>query len=119
MGISTHILDTALGRPAANVPLLLTRRQQDSWVVLSAADARTDADGRCRQLLPEDATLEPGLYRIRFDTAAYYETRRLTGLYPYVEITFEVRDDGVRAEEQHYHIPLLLTANGYTTYRGS
>ncbi len=119
MGISTHILDTALGRPAANVPLALSRWQQDNWVALSAADARTDADGRCRQLLTEGIALEPGLYRIRFDTAAYYEAQRLSGLYPYVEIAFEVRDDGVHAEEQHYHIPLLLTANGYTTYRGS
>lgn len=119
MGISTHVLDTALGRPATNVPLSLARWQRDAWVVLSATNARTDADGRCLQLLPEGVALEPGLYRIRFETAAYYEARRMAGLYPYVEIAFEVRDDGVRAAEQHYHIPLLLTANGYTTYRGS
>ncbi len=66
------------------------------------------------QLLPTGSALETGLYRIRFDTAAYYEAQHLAGLYPYVEIAFEVRDSG-----QHYHIPLLLTANGYTTYRGS
>jgi len=112
MGISTHILDTALGRPAADVPVSLARLQRERWLVLS--ESRTDADGRCRQLLPEDAEIEAGLYRVRFETAAYYEAQRLAGLYPYVEIAFEVRD-----AEQHYHIPLLLTANGYTTYRGS
>jgi 5-hydroxyisourate hydrolase len=112
MGISTHILDTALGRPAAEVAVSLARQQQEQWIVVS--QDCTDADGRCRQLLPAGAVLEPGLYRVRFETAAYYESLRLGGLYPYVEIAFEVRD-----AEQHYHIPLLLTANGYTTYRGS
>jgi 5-hydroxyisourate hydrolase len=117
MGISTHILDTALGRPAGDVPVALyrlaqAREAQDDWRLLF--EGKTDADGRCRQLLPEGAALEPGLYRVRFETAAYYEAQRLTGLYPYVEIAFEVQ-----ARQEHYHIPLLLTANGYTTYRGS
>jgi 5-hydroxyisourate hydrolase len=112
MGISTHILDTALGRPGAEIPVSLARYTQEQWATLS--EDKTDADGRCRQLLPTGTPLEAGLYRIRFETAAYYEPLRLAGLYPYVEIAFEVRDAG-----QHYHIPLLLTANGYTTYRGS
>lgn len=112
MGISTHILDPALGRPAANVPLSLSLWQNDEWLRIS--QEKTDADGRCRQLLPEGAALEAGLYRIRFETIDYFQAQRLTGLYPYVEIAFEVRD-----AQQHYHIPLLLTANGYTTYRGS
>jgi 5-hydroxyisourate hydrolase len=112
MGISTHILDTALGRPAADVPVSLARRLQEQWIVIS--EEKTDADGRARQLLPEETRLEAGLYRVRFETASYYEAQCLCGLYPYVEIAFEVRD-----AEQHYHIPLLLTANGYTTYRGS
>jgi 5-hydroxyisourate hydrolase len=112
MGISTHILNTALGCPATGVPLRLFHWQHDDWLRL--ADNQTDADGRCVQLLPADATLETGLYRIRFDTATYYETQRIAGLYPYVEVAFAVRDPS-----QHYHIPLLLTANGYTTYRGS
>jgi 5-hydroxyisourate hydrolase len=112
MGISTHILDTARGRPAAEVPIALSFFRNEHWQVLS--ENKTDADGRCRQLLPEGAAFEIGIYRVRFDTAAYYETQRLAGLYPYVEIAFEVRDS-----QQHFHIPLLLTANGYTTYRGS
>ena len=112
MGISTHILDTAIGQPAREVPVSLARWKHEEWAVLSTD--KTDADGRCRQLLAEGETPETGLYRVRFETAVYYATQRLTGLYPYVEIAFEVRD-----VEQHYHIPLLLTANGYTTYRGS
>jgi 5-hydroxyisourate hydrolase len=112
MGISTHILDTNLGRPGGDVAVSLARWQADRWLTLS--EDKTDADGRCRQLLPEGAALESGLYRVRFETAAYFEAQRLAGLYPYVEIAFKVRDT-----EQHYHIPLLLTANGYTTYRGS
>jgi 5-hydroxyisourate hydrolase len=90
----------------------LARSLKDGWVVL--AEDTTDADGRCRQLLPEGAVLEAGLYRVRFESAVYYQAQEIAGLYPYVEIPFEVRDS-----QQHYHIPLLLTANGYTTYRGS
>lgn len=112
MGISTHILDTACGRPAEGVPVSLAREHGAEWRTLGSA--KTDADGRCRQLLPTHVALERGRYRVRFETAVYYEAQRLGGLYPYVEIAFEVRDT-----EQHYHIPLLLTANGYTTYRGS
>jgi 5-hydroxyisourate hydrolase len=73
----------------------------------------TDADGRCRTLLG-DAALEAATYKLRFATAEYFATQHLTGLYPYVEIAFTVLDP-----DQHYHIPLLLTANGYSTYRGS
>ncbi len=90
----------------------LARQEQDKWVSLS--ESKTDSDGRARQLLPENVALQAGLYRVRFETAAYYESQHLAGLYPYVEIAFEVRDS-----QGHYHIPLLLTANGYTTYRGS
>jgi 5-hydroxyisourate hydrolase len=112
MGISTHILDTALGRPAAGVPVALARMTNSEWSPIN--DATTDQDGRCKHLLPSTQRLQPGTYRVHFDTATYYKRRQLDGLYPYVEIVFTVTDG-----EQHYHIPLLLTANGYTTYRGS
>jgi 5-hydroxyisourate hydrolase len=112
MGISTHILDTALGRPAAAVPVTLARMENGAWSLIN--EAVTDADGRCKHLLPPTQILELGTYRIRFETAAYFERNRLQGLYPYIGIVFTVSD-----EKQHYHIPLLLTANGYTTYRGS
>jgi 5-hydroxyisourate hydrolase len=112
MGISTHILDTALGRPAADVPVSLAHWQSGGWVLLNGTV--TDADGRAKHLLPAEKALATGLYRARFNTAAYYEAQGLAGLYPYVDIVFEVKD-----ADQHYHVPLLLTANGYTTYRGS
>jgi 5-hydroxyisourate hydrolase len=112
MGISTHILDTAIGRPAAGVPTTLARMTNGVWSLIN--DATTDADGRCKHLLPPTQTLQPGLYRVHFETAAYFTRNHLEGLYPYVEIVFTVS-----GTEQHYHIPLLLTANGYTTYRGS
>lgn len=118
MGISTHILDTALGKPAANVPVSVARWTGDEWIRISDADVRTDADGRVRSLLPESISVEPGFYRVRFETASYYASQRLTGLYPFVEITFEVHSWQTDSTP-HYHIPLLLTANGYTTYRGS
>jgi len=112
MGISTHVLDTASRRPAVDVPVSLAREEDKAWRLLH--ETKTDADGRCKQLLPEGVALEAGVYRIRFETAGHYIRARLSGLYPFVEIVFEVRD-----AEQHYHIPLLLTANSYTTYRGS
>lgn len=111
--ISTHILDTALGKPAAGVPVRLERTvRPQEWQLLGSA--QTDNDGRCKDLLPAASTLSEGTYRLIFDTGAYYGAQRVTGLYPKVEITFEVR-----AGESHFHIPLLLSPNGYTTYRGS
>jgi len=111
--ISTHVLDTALGRPAIAVPVRLERRERGNpWQPLSSA--QTDGDGRCKDLLPESLALSEGTYRLVFDTGAYYANQRVKGLYPVVEITFEVR-----AGESHFHIPLLLSPNGYTTYRGS
>ena len=112
MGISTHILDTALGRPGAEIAVSLALSMDGTWMPVN--EAATDADGRCKYLLPEGEDLERGIYRVHFATASYYTAKGLKGLYPYVEIVFEVTDSA-----QHYHIPLLLTANGYTTYRGS
>jgi 5-hydroxyisourate hydrolase len=112
MGISTHILDTALGRPAAGVEATLERLTHGTWTQLNKT--ATDVDGRCKYLLPESDALQTGVYRIHFATANYYAAQGFQGLYPYVEIAFSVNDG-----KQHYHIPLLLTANGYTTYRGS
>jgi 5-hydroxyisourate hydrolase len=112
MGISTHILDTALGHPAAGVPVTLAYMTNGAWSPLN--EAVTDADGRCKDLLPSTQTLVPGMYRIRFETTSYYKRNHLEGLYPYIEIIFTAS-----AGQQHYHIPLLLTANAYTTYRGS
>ena len=111
--ISTHILDTARGQPAAAVLVRLERCDlSGDWHRLAAA--ATDSDGRCAQLLPEDEQLTEGTYRLTFDTAKYFASQGIQGLYPYVEIAFCVGDG-----ESHFHIPLLLSPNGYTTYRGS
>ena len=111
MGISTHILDTTAGRPAAGVAVSLARAADaGQWTMLDRG--ATDADGRCRFRLPNE--LAPGTYAVRFETGAYYAAQKVAGLYPWVEIAFQVAPG-----EPHYHIPLLLTANGYTTYRGS
>jgi 5-hydroxyisourate hydrolase len=111
--ISTHILDTALGKPAAAVLVRLERCEPSGdWHRL--ASAATDADGRCAQLLPEREPLTEGTYRLTFDTADYFAAQGLQSLYPYVEIAFRVGNG-----ESHFHIPLLLSANSYTTYRGS
>lgn len=111
--ISTHILDIARGRPAQDVPVQLEWQETPgSWRLL--ASGRTDRDGRCGDLLPKDAALPAGIYRLAFDTASYYAAQKTEGLYPVVQVTFAVRDG-----ETHFHIPLLLTQSGYTTYRGS
>lgn len=111
MGLSTHILDTHFGRPAAAVGLVLYKAADNGWEEIGSG--LTDADGRCRTLLGEQP-LEAATYKLRFATGDYFTARNLTGLYPYVEIVFIVRNPA-----EHYHIPLLLTANGYSTYRGS
>jgi 5-hydroxyisourate hydrolase len=111
--ISTHVLDTARGHPASRVPVRL-ECQESSGKWASVGSAQTDQDGRCSQLLPESAALREGLYRLSFDTASYFAASQQEGLYPVVEITFRVRGG-----ESHFHIPLLLSPNGYTTYRGS
>jgi 5-hydroxyisourate hydrolase len=109
--ISTHILDLMRGKPAAGVAVSLMRREAGEWKLLTSA--HTDADGRCPQLLPGDE-LPAGEFRIVFHTAEYFGAMKIATLYPVIEITFEVREG-----ESHFHIPLLLNANGYTTYRGS
>lgn len=111
--ISTHVLDIVRGKPAPAIPLRLEFREPGGpW--RHVCSTQTDADGRCFQLLHEDEELAEGLYRLTFDTAAYFGTQGIRGLYPFVEITFQVRNG-----ESHFHIPLLLSPNGYTTYRGS
>jgi 5-hydroxyisourate hydrolase len=111
--ISTHILDLVLGKPAKDVSVRLEKRNTSAdWRLLTSA--RTDQDGRCAQLLPEGEDLSAGIYRLSFDTGSYYALEQIDALHPVVEVTFLARDG-----ESHFHIPLLLSPNGYTTYRGS
>ncbi|HEX8617165.1 MAG TPA: hydroxyisourate hydrolase [Thermoanaerobaculia bacterium] len=101
-GITTHVLDTAQGRPAAGVAVTLSRGDETLFA------GTTDADGRARALEPE--RVQPGVYRIVFDTGAYNPR----GFFPSVSIVFTIEDVA-----QHYHVPLLLSPFGYSTYRGS
>jgi 5-hydroxyisourate hydrolase len=111
--ISTHILDLVRGKPAADVPVRLERQDSSGdWRLLNSTP--TDQEGRCPQLLPESDDLSAGVYRLTFDTASYFALQKIAALYPVVEVTFRVQQG-----ELHFHIPLLLSPNGYTTYRGS
>ena len=111
-GISTHILDTSRGRPAAGVQVTLEQQDGEGWHEVNTQV--TDPDGRVKQLLPQHEPLKNGRYRLTFHTQAYFDAQGVAGLYPVVQITITVTDF-----TGHYHIPLLLTANGYSTYRGS
>ncbi len=104
--LSTHVLDTSRGRPAEGVPVVLSSATGEAL-----GSGTTDADGRVARIGPED--LPPGEYRLRFDTAAHFGATGTPGFYPEVVIAFTV------GEEAHYHVPLLLSPYGYSTYRGS
>ena len=110
--ITTHVLDTSAGRPAAGVPVELEQQTGDRWTALGRGN--TDADGRLRTLMPADTAVAPGVYRLVFDTRRYFESHGVNAFYPQVIVVFEVRAHG-----EHYHVPLLLAPFGYSTYRGS
>ncbi len=110
MGISTHVLDTSRGRPAAGIEVRLERREGTAWVV--AGEGTTDADGRVRSLLPGDAS--PGTYRLRFEIAPYFADLGQPAFFPVVEVAFSVSTAGERV-----HVPLLVSPYAYSTYRGS
>ncbi len=106
-GLSTHVLDTAAGRPAPGMAVTLERRSADgSWTEVGSAV--TDPDGRVADLLGGEE-LAAGDHRIRFATGAYGNP-----FYPEVTVVFTVSDPG-----EHHHVPLLLSRFGYSTYRGS
>ncbi len=109
--ITTHVLDVARGRPAAGVPITLARLEGAAWTPLG--QGATDADGRLRSLLA-DGALATGTYRIVFDTASYFRAQDVEGFYPEVSVVFAVTDAAA-----HFHVPLLLSPYGYSTYRGS
>lgn len=109
--ITTHVLDTALGRPAAGVPVKLEKAEgHGAWKLVG--QGLTDAGGRLRNLLAD--SLEAGTYRLTFECATYFISHNVEAFYPLVTVIFAVRDPA-----QHYHVPLLLSPHGYTTYRGS
>lgn len=110
--LSTHVLDTSRGQPAAGIAVILESAAGSGWK--SLAQGVTDADGRIPNLVNEGATFAAGEYRLRFATAAYFQSLGLPVFYPEVQI--HVRLDEIR---NSYHLPLLLSPYGYSTYRGS
>lgn len=104
--LSSHVLDTTLGCPASAMKLVLTTPSQQQ------VEAVTDDDGRCNDW--GDITLEAGTYQLRFVTGDYLEEHHQSAFYPQVDICFNIAEDG-----GHYHIPLLISPFGFSSYRGS
>jgi 5-hydroxyisourate hydrolase len=107
-GISTHVLDAVLGRPAAAVGVRLEQKLEDAWVLVG--ESSTDIDGRCRGLWNDRIE---GHYRLTLSVDSYFKALDRMSIYSEVIISFYIE------REQHYHLPLLLSDNSYTTYRGS
>jgi 5-hydroxyisourate hydrolase len=111
--ITTHILDTSTGRPVAGVDVVLeVQRSPGEWAPVGRGT--TDAYGRLRTLMPAGTPLEPATYRLVFHTKPYFQRSDTTTFYPHVVVVFDVGGG-----EAHYHVPLLLSPFGYSTYRGS
>jgi 5-hydroxyisourate hydrolase len=108
--VTTHVLDAVSGRPAVGVAAVLEQGTGGTWS--GVATGRTDEDGRITDLGPVD--LEPGTYRVTFDTGAYFAGAGLASFYPEVSVAFRLDDP-----EAHYHVPLLLSPYAFSTYRGS
>lgn len=106
--ISTHILDLSTGFPAAEVPVTLERRVEGHWQIL--ASLKTNADGRISFDCPRDA----GAYQLTFGVESYFERHGLTPFFLNVPIAFQIHDTA-----RKYHVPLLLSPYGLSTYRGS
>jgi 5-hydroxyisourate hydrolase len=110
--ISTHVLDVSIGKPGVDIEVTLEFLTASGWQEL--ARDRTNSDGRATNLGAGGASLETGIYRLSFDTKSYLKSQNRTGFFPHVSIAFEVVNT-----EEHYHVPLLLSPFGYSTYRGS
>ncbi len=111
-GITTHVLDISRGRPASGIPVTLEMELEGNWKVLG--QGTTNEDGRLADLLDPEAAVTAGTYRLTFDTADYFAEHAMRSFYPQVNVVFKIKDP-----DQHYHVPLLLSPFGYSTYRGS
>ncbi len=111
-GITTHVLDTSRGRPAIGVKVVLQIRSGSDWKQLGAG--LTDASGRCGTLTVEGTPIASGTYRLLFDVGTYFHEQHVETFYGEISVVFEALHP-----ETHYHIPLLISAYGYATYRGS
>ncbi len=110
--VTTHILDTTTGKPAGNVAIILYQQyNNEGWKEI--AKGVTNEDGRIPDLLAQESVLPFGNYKMRFEIKPYFDGQIVSTFYPYIEIIFEIKTI------EHYHIPLLLSPFGYSTYRGS
>lgn len=109
--LSVHILDQQTGKPAANVDVVLEQKNKDGWQPLNSG--RTDKDGRIKALWPDQA-VKPGDYRVTFKTKPYFDSKKQESFFPEIPVEFHIGNTG-----EHYHVPLLLSQYGYSTYRGS
>ncbi len=109
--LTIHVLDTSRGAPAAGLHVTLHRLEADQWA--EVARGVTDADGRIPGFVPSGTAIPVGTYRIRFETGPYLIRHTGSAFYPHVEVVCTLAADG------HYHVPLLLSPYGYSTYRGS
>ena len=110
--ITTHILDISIGKPAAGIRVSLAR--VDNARRVSVGSGTTDAEGRLRDLVPKAAKVNAGVFELIFETGTYFRARGVEPFHPQVTVTVEITDPA-----QHYHVPLLVSPYGYTTYRGS
>jgi len=112
-GISTHILDLSRGVAASGVAVRLERENPTGgWATVS--EHLTDADGRVKNMIPAGGAIRAGVYRLRFETGAYWVSWGVTGFHPVVEVTFSIVE-----ADRHHHVPLLVSPFGYSTYRGT
>nr|WP_314262931.1 hydroxyisourate hydrolase [uncultured Moellerella sp.] len=110
--LSVHILNQQTGKPASGVVVTLEQKQLNSWKTLNSE--KTDQDGRVKKLWPDNIKTEIGDYRVTFKTGKYFSDNKLSSFFPEVPVEFNINN-----VEEHYHIPLLLSQYGYSTYRGS
>jgi 5-hydroxyisourate hydrolase len=118
--LSTHVLDTSIGKPAAGVAVLLERvRDANGDAAIDLRDTNlgagtTDKDGRLREFVSAGATLAEGTYRLRFDVGDYFARHLRSTFFPEIVVVFRIE-----AADEHYHVPVLISPFGYSTYRGT
>ncbi|QAV24373.1 hydroxyisourate hydrolase [Proteus hauseri] len=111
--LSVHILNQQTGKPTPNVEVTLEKKQSNNWVLLNSE--KTDNDGRIKAIWPDNSVPpSAGDYRVVFKTGDYFKTQGKESFFPEIPVEFHI--DNVN---EHYHIPLLLSQYGYSTYRGS
>lgn len=110
--ISVHVLNLKTGVPSEGVTVILEKKEGEKWIRLNSAI--TSKDGRINALYPADAAIDPGDYRVTFETGKYYAAHSEDTFFPEIPVIIHVPKAG-----EHYHVPLLLSQYGYSTYRGN